>query len=490
MIRFLPLLIAMRVWAQAPVITGVVNDATREARLCAGTRAHVLGTNLVPPMPSATVGGRPATLLGSTNESVVIRIPPDLPAGNWPVVVHREGLASNSFSIALQDLAPSLYEQIRLDNGYPGSRSYPLFVSPGEIIQVWGLCLGPTDPRTPGPWPGTQPLIAPPVATIAGQTAEVVASFHADQGVYVTRIRVPRGLPDGAAPVSLRTGTQTSNTRQVPIANQPLIRRIFNAAQWSETELSPGAIASIRAENLGDADQLTGFPAREFQGIQVTFDGIPAPIYHLVASAKQINVQVPTELPVPSVVTVRVRSARGEGNPWPVTVLTHSPGIFRVSGAGFLHNAAVLFAGTAWRVMPPALARALGVPDDCRGLPPEALCGQPAAPGDYIQIYLTGLGKATPGGDPGGRPIGTGEIPPIDGRPLYYTTRQPIVVIGPKRADVLFSGLTPGVAGLYQVNVRIPDDVPLGDEVVVNIHINEGDRGYSDSATLAIAPRR
>ena len=123
-------------------------------------------------------------------------------------------------------------------------------------------------------------------------------------------------------------------------------------------------------------------------------------------------------------------------------------------------------------------------------MPPAALCGQPVLPGEIIEIYTTGLGKATPGGDPNAPSIATGQIPPIDGRTLYKTLQQPTVGIGEKRAEVLFSGLTPGVAGLYQVNVRVPPDAPAGDEVPLSIYISLGDRGYSDSATIAVAASR
>jgi len=35
-------------------------------------------------------------------------------------------------------------------------------------------------------------------------------------------------------------------------------------------------------------------------------------------------------------------------------------------------------------------------------------------------------------------------------------------MIAGRKADVLFSGLTPGTVGLYQVNARIPADAPSG----------------------------
>jgi uncharacterized protein (TIGR03437 family) len=57
-------------------------------------------------------------------------------------------------------------------------------------------------------------------------------------------------------------------------------------------------------------------------------------------------------------------------------------------------------------------------------------CGQPAGAGDYIQIYVTGLGRATPGGDPNGKVLPTGSVAPADGSVLYQTVQNPTVTIG------------------------------------------------------------
>jgi uncharacterized protein (TIGR03437 family) len=39
--------------------------------------------------------------------------------------------------------------------------------------------------------------------------------------------------------------------------------------------------------------------------------------------------------------------------------------------------------------------------------------------------------------------------------------------VGGHDAKVLFAGLAPGAVGLYQINVRIPEDAPTGDAVEV-----------------------
>jgi minor extracellular serine protease Vpr len=57
------------------------------------------------------------------------------------------------------------------------------------------------------------------------------------------------------------------------------------------------------------------------------------------------------------------------------------------------------------------------------------------------------------------------------------------VTIGGQVAQVLFSGLAPGYAGLYQVNVQIPSTIAPGDDVPIHISM----AGASDTATIAIA---
>jgi len=53
-------------------------------------------------------------------------------------------------------------------------------------------------------------------------------------------------------------------------------------------------------------------------------------------------------------------------------------------------------------------------------------------------------------------------------------------------APVLFSGLTPGLFGVYQVNARIPEEAPAGDQVPLTVRVN--DQGIpSNTVTMAIA---
>jgi len=266
----------------------------------------------------------------------------------------------------------------------------------------------------------------------------------------------------------------------------PVVSSIVNGASFgSSGTAAPNSFVSIFGVNFGSKNKLEGFPATEFEGVSVTFNGIPAPLFHLIASANQINLVTPSELPESGNVTVQVKTPVGTSTNFTLRMTPAVPGIFYIVDPtkAARRNAAALFANTAWRVMPQSQARAFGWPDNCSGLSAAAVCGQPAGPGDNIQIYVTGLGKATPGGASGGPVLPTGQVAPASGDPLYLTVQNPTVMVGDIPAQLQFSGLAPGFAGLYQVNFQVPPGAPAGDDVPVKITMPGG---ASDTASIAI----
>ena len=80
----------------------------------------------------------------------------------------------------------------------------------------------------------------------------------------------------------------------------------------------------------------------------------------------------------------------------------------------------------------------------------------PAQRGQVVLIFATGLGPVN-NPPPTGRPAASAE-------PLSRTTALPRVTIGGRDSAVEFSGLAPAFVGLYQLNARVADDAPPGDQ--------------------------
>jgi hypothetical protein len=79
------------------------------------------------------------------------------------------------------------------------------------------------------------------------------------------------------------------------------------------------------------------------------------------------------------------------------------------------------------------------------------------SPGALV-LYMTGLGVSIP-------EVGEGVVTPLS--PLSQTVVQTKVLISGQAASVFFSGMAPGLVGIYQVNAILPDDVSSKFEVVV-----------------------
>ncbi len=80
----------------------------------------------------------------------------------------------------------------------------------------------------------------------------------------------------------------------------------------------------------------------------------------------------------------------------------------------------------------------------------------PAKPGDILALFATGFGATDPA-------FQAGELPPG----IAPTAQRVTVTVGGTDADVLYAGVAPGLAGLYQINIRLSESTPDGDLAVV-----------------------
>src|ERR1035438_6187448 len=99
---------------------------------------------------------------------------------------------------------------------------------------------------------------------------------------------------------------------------------------------------------------------------------------------------------------------------------------------------------------------------------------EPAESGDALVIYCAGLGAVNP-------LVPDGAAAPSS--PPAMTVNPVNVTIGGKPAPVLFSGLAPGFAGLYQVNVTVPLGITASPNVPVILYVGTAS---SPSVTVAI----
>jgi uncharacterized protein (TIGR03437 family) len=488
--------------AQTPTVTAVLNTAEvpagiQDTRLCPGIIATIFGTNFGSAASNVTVtvgGTKGATFTGQvTPNQMNVQISFDAPVGATSLIVTVGGAASAPFNVTLAQVAPTV--------GYTAPGAPALYnvkfaqvtasapANPGDTLVLYAGGLGPTNPpTTAGILPPTGiPLAATPTMTIGGQLATITFAEYTSSG-YQINFTVPKTV-QGSVPLIVSIDGQDSPSVTLPLFG---ISAVVSGASFLNTgTATPAEIVTIYANGMGSKDETTtGYQTTTAQGVSVTFNGIAAPIFALATGTNQLNVIVPSELPTTGTVQVQLTTSSGTSQNLSLIMETAVPGMFLVNDPSNpkADIAAAQFANTVWLAVPTSTASALHIPLNCTASKanPLSICGQPAAPGDYLVLYTTGLGEATPMGDPKGTPLATGVAAPSDGSVLYETTATPTVQIGGVSATVLFSGIAPGFAGLYQVDFQVPTGVTEGDAVPLTISMPGATTG---TATLAVHSR-
>lgn len=217
---------------------------------------------------------------------------------------------------------------------------------------------------------------------------------------------------------------------------------VNNASFAANSPVAPGSLVSIFGAGLSDTDQTASAAPLPIAlgSTALTLGGVPLPLIH--AFPLQVDAQIPWELAGQSQAQLSIVTDDLSGNPVTVPLAEFSPGLY----------SAVLINGTSTLVGP----------------------GHPAARGDYINLFATGLGPVT-------HQPATGA--PAPASPLAETTNKVTVTIGGVSAPVPFAGLAPGFVGLYQVNVQVPVTAPSGGAVPVVLTVGGV---LSNQITLAV----
>jgi uncharacterized protein (TIGR03437 family) len=488
-----------------PTVSAVINAASYGTQLCPGVVATIYGSNFgtVATNVSVSVGGLPAYVFTTVTASQFnVVLPVAAPVGATTVTVNVGGVVSAPYNIALSAVAPALLIQNNAASGlaqaYESSNNALVTqqapAKSGDNVYVYAIGLGPTTPAVPTGTAATvtSPLVTLPTLTVGGVSAKVLFAGIA-QGtglnIYQVNFTVPAGV-QGTQPLVITVGG-VSSASNVTIALPGTSYVISNATFANPGVVSPGSIASLFANVIGtSSNDVSIFPSTSAEGVQVTFNGIAAPLFHVIGAGTQpqIDLLVPAELPTSGTVNVQLTTSTAFYANYSLKMAPSNPGFYRIQDPKVTtrENVIAQFNGTAGLALPVSTTAALGLPACTSTTNAAVECGRPAAIGDYLVLYATGLGLTTPNGDPNGKPLATGAVPPIDGSVLYETPTTPVVTIGGIAAKVLFSGLTPGYPGEYEVVVQVPIGVASGDDVPVTVSI----LGASDnSTTISIQPR-
>ncbi len=224
-----------------------------------------------------------------------------------------------------------------------------------------------------------------------------------------------------------------------PTLNAPYV---LNAASYQAGAVAPGEIVTIFGVNLGpgalEGNQLDSngkFPTT-VGGVQVLFDGVPAPIVY--ALVNQVSVIVPFGVAgkQQTVVEYQYTGANGTvaSNTAALAVTAAAPAIFALNASGAGPGAIL---NLDYSVNSAA---------------------NPVAAGGVIQIFGTGGGAVAGGATDGALAPGAGTL----------VTQPVTATIGGVAATVLYSGPAPGIVnGVMQVDLTVPDGLAPGPQPVV-----------------------
>jgi uncharacterized protein (TIGR03437 family) len=272
-------------------------------------------------------------------------------------------------------------------------------------------------------------------------TAEVDAILIAAEGtanVTVTNDGVtsaPVAFNILAAPSAANHPEAVSPSRSV---ETPDVRSIVNSASFGHSTVSPGELLTIFGRNVGPPQPLglTVRPDRTISttigGLTVFFDDVAAPLVY--ADANQVNVIAPYSIAGRPRTSIHLEWNGQRSDYVSIPVSQTSPGIFTINSSGSGPGAILNQDGTVNSLT------------------------NPAARGSIVSVYGTGYGATWPDSIDGS----------IVDLPLEHSALPIAAYIGGQIALISYAGRAPAlVAGVLQVNVKVPIDAPTGNAVPI-----------------------
>jgi uncharacterized protein (TIGR03437 family) len=329
-------------------------------------------------------------------------------------------LSGTGFANAVQDwqLTPATVDFGSVGSGQTSNETVLIFDDGTADLQVSSMSISNSHFQITSP--------STPYTVSAGTQQPIVIQFTSDgSGQQNGTLTISSNDPTHATRTVMLTGMAVAS-----LGPQIAPGGIVNAASSAAT-VARGSLASIYGTNLTAASPSTAgsFPLPlNFGGTSVTVGGVPAPIYYVQST--QMNIQIPYQAPLGASVPVVVTSASGVSNTVNVAIADYALGVFQYSRTGSQLDPIITHAN--YSLITP---------------------GSPAVPGETVIVFATGIGKLN-------NPPATGAA--ASASPLSTAVDTPSVTVGGAPAGVLFAGLAPGLAGLAQLDIQLPANLPSG----------------------------
>jgi uncharacterized protein (TIGR03437 family) len=238
----------------------------------------------------------------------------------------------------------------------------------------------------------------------------------------------------------LAAGISTPAMAQMPGPPKYSDDSIVHGATFAKGDFAPNTFISIFGENLAWSTRAVSAANLESNTLPISLGGVqvligPTHGYLVFVSPGQINALVDSRLTA-GTYQVRVLRDSVAGPPASIRIAETAPGLFAVAD-GF-----------------PVVTR----PDGSL-----VTITNPARPGQIVILWATGLGSTNP-------PLRPGELA-RGAAPLQRSAEFQIALNGKPVpvGNVLYAGIAPGFAGLYQINLLLPEDTPANPTVRVGI---------------------
>ncbi len=203
--------------------------------------------------------------------------------------------------------------------------------------------------------------------------------------------------------------------------------------------LAPGTIAQVYGTGLASAPMSTGAAPlpTNFNNTFALIGPHQAPLYFL--SAGQVNIQIPYELTATQQMPIVLSVNNALTLPLTLNIVPATPGVLSSDDGP----------------TPPSIQNGAHIIAQHSADFSLVTSANPAKPGEYLVMYLVGMGATNPS-------VASG-APSPSSAPLATVVLEPTVTVGGQASTVAFAGLTPGFVGLYQVNFQVPSSASSGE---------------------------